>query len=79
MRNTPVYLKNFVRLMRTAPAYMPYAIATATSTPTTSPTRGQTTFGLGVADHEQRGLDALAADGEERQRRHRDGARFPEP
>ena len=28
-------------------------------------------FGLGVADHEQRRLDALAADGEERQRRTR--------
>ena len=33
-RNAPVYLKNFARLMRTAPAYMPKAITTATSTPT---------------------------------------------
>ena len=42
--------------------------ATAISTPTTRPTRGQAVLGLGVADHEQRRLDALAADGEEGQR-----------
>ena len=35
------------------------------------PISGQSGLGLGVADHEQRRLDALAADGEERQRRAR--------
>ena len=34
-------------------------------------------LGLGVPDHEQRGLDALAADGEEGERRARQGRRSP--